>query len=440
MEKTLPNDGSVQAAHSNPAANRTDHHHKLSVCPNCDTALKPEDNFCFNCGQENHALKLPLGHILYEFVESITHFDGKLWNTLKAIFTRPGKMTTDFLAGQRVRYVPPARFYVFVSVIFFFLIGKFVEMRTERNIEEAKKQEEIAKVAKTKSVDFATLIGKDSLLRAKGLYRVARTSVDMPKDSTAARRWIQQLRSASDARLDSLLSNKDEKSVTPQSRQKLRDVIALVPDTLKNLTTNAYISLSGVNIVTFNFKSEASQEKFLRKTNQMSKMSDESLDSLIRAEGEQPSWLKRAILRQSGKFMASREDSAKALMHVVIKDLSVVMFILMPFVAILLLLFYFRRGRYYYEHLIFSVHIHTVLFLFVSLALLVTYYASEATTNAVVNGIIVVCWLYFLLSLKTVYKQGWIKTTVKFLLLSFSYVLVASLFTLGAVGWGFVTF
>ncbi|HMW95963.1 MAG TPA: zinc ribbon domain-containing protein [Flavobacteriales bacterium] len=51
-------------------------------CPNCGTGLRPEFEFCPHCGQENHDLRVPFKIFLYEFVESITHFDTKLWNTL----------------------------------------------------------------------------------------------------------------------------------------------------------------------------------------------------------------------------------------------------------------------------------------------------------------------------------------------------------------------
>ena len=51
-------------------------------CPNCGTGLRPEFEFCPHCGQETHDLRVPFKIFLYEFVESITHFDTKLWNTL----------------------------------------------------------------------------------------------------------------------------------------------------------------------------------------------------------------------------------------------------------------------------------------------------------------------------------------------------------------------
>jgi hypothetical protein len=90
--------------------------------------LKPEDNFCANCGQENHDLKVGVGQLLYDVFEGFTNFDTKFYNTAKSIFSQPGKITKDFLEGRRARYVPPIRLYFIVSFVFFIAFDELVEM------------------------------------------------------------------------------------------------------------------------------------------------------------------------------------------------------------------------------------------------------------------------------------------------------------------------
>src|ERR1035437_922965 len=106
---------------------------KSDTCLNCDNVLRPDDNFCPNCGQENNSHKIPVKHLLLEVFVDFFHFDTKLWNTIKASVTRPGKITIDYLEGKRARYVPPVRFYVFVSFIFFLLLGKLSEEAIDKN-------------------------------------------------------------------------------------------------------------------------------------------------------------------------------------------------------------------------------------------------------------------------------------------------------------------
>ncbi|MDI9865721.1 DUF3667 domain-containing protein [Flectobacillus sp. DC10W] len=101
---------------------------KVEVCHNCHHILKPEDNFCANCGQENHDLKVGVGQLLYDVFEGITNFDTKFYNTAKSIFSQPGKITKDFLEGRRARYVPPIRLYFIVSFVFFIAFDELVEM------------------------------------------------------------------------------------------------------------------------------------------------------------------------------------------------------------------------------------------------------------------------------------------------------------------------
>lgn len=405
------------------------HHNKLTVCPNCGTQLGPDNNFCLTCGQENHEVLLPLGHILYEFVESITHFDNKLWNSLKAIFTRPGKMTAEFLEGKRIRYVPPARLYVFVSVIFFFLIGKFAD----HQVEESMKEFNEAKISSRRlNIDLEGLISNNSLLEKRGLDDLA-NSIDL-KTSFSKHGLVSiahQLKRLNPGQLDSLLTEADV-DITNANQTKLRELIALVPDTPR-VAVDVDLAFGKRKFKT-NEEREAYEEK-------VTHMSDGQIDSLTRADGDTPGWLSRKLYRQQGKFTRLNEgENTHQLLHTVTKNMSVVMFVLMPFVAVLLLLFYFRRGRLYYEHLIFSVHIHTVLFILFSIALATTFFADSDVASSVLLWTFWLSWLYFFLALKRVYGQSWGKTVAKFLLLSVMYGFTALFFMIGAVGIGFLTF
>lgn len=96
---------------------------KSDQCPNCGQPLASKDNYCRNCGQENHDLRIPFRHLASEALEGVFHFDSKLYRTTKALLFRPGFLTSEFSKGRRVSYVPPVRLYIFLSFIFFLLLS-----------------------------------------------------------------------------------------------------------------------------------------------------------------------------------------------------------------------------------------------------------------------------------------------------------------------------
>ncbi|MEZ5500969.1 MAG: DUF3667 domain-containing protein [Steroidobacteraceae bacterium] len=60
-----------------------------------------------------------LGHFFAEAFENITHADSRLWRTIALLLFRPGRLTWEFFAGHRARYLPAVRLYLVVSVLFF---------------------------------------------------------------------------------------------------------------------------------------------------------------------------------------------------------------------------------------------------------------------------------------------------------------------------------
>ena len=89
-------------------------------CLNCGENVI--DRFCHKCGQENVEVKESFGHLIMHFIEDLTHFDGKLWKTLKLLLFKPAKLTQLYMDGERAKYIHPIRMYLFISAIFFFFI------------------------------------------------------------------------------------------------------------------------------------------------------------------------------------------------------------------------------------------------------------------------------------------------------------------------------
>lgn len=80
-------------------------------------------SFCSECGQRDVDLERPFFELTTEIVKETFDIDGRAWRTVKALFLRPGLLTSEFLAGKRRTYTPPLRLYLFISVSFFVLMA-----------------------------------------------------------------------------------------------------------------------------------------------------------------------------------------------------------------------------------------------------------------------------------------------------------------------------
>lgn len=91
------------------------------ICPNC--GYKANYNYCAKCGQATHIHQETLWAMITHFLAHYFHYDSKLWLTLKALITRPGKLTAAYRENIRQRYIPPISLYIVVSVFFFLLFS-----------------------------------------------------------------------------------------------------------------------------------------------------------------------------------------------------------------------------------------------------------------------------------------------------------------------------
>jgi Protein of unknown function (DUF3667) len=91
------------------------------VCANCGAPLAGE--YCAACGQRHEPHVHTLGHFAAEALESITHADSRLWRTLGYLLVKPGRLTYEFFAGRRARFLPPFRLYLVISLLFFLVAG-----------------------------------------------------------------------------------------------------------------------------------------------------------------------------------------------------------------------------------------------------------------------------------------------------------------------------
>jgi hypothetical protein len=103
------------------------------ACANCGRPLVGP--FCAGCGQKRSTVDLTLTDFLHETTHELTHWDGKIPRTLKALFLKPGLLTLDFFAGRRARWLSPLRLYLICSIAYF-VSGPLVESITHQRRRE----------------------------------------------------------------------------------------------------------------------------------------------------------------------------------------------------------------------------------------------------------------------------------------------------------------
>src|SRR5476649_493318 len=88
-------------------------------CANCGAALSGP--FCSVCGQHAHESARAVGVLFHDAWHVVTHIDGRFWRTMSTLLLHPGRLTQDYFAERRARYLPPVRVYLVLSVLFFAL-------------------------------------------------------------------------------------------------------------------------------------------------------------------------------------------------------------------------------------------------------------------------------------------------------------------------------
>src|SRR6266550_5692707 len=90
----------------------------LTHCENCGAQLTGV--YCAQCGQPAIDYRRSFRHVIVDVLDSFLNWDSKFFATLALLIVKPWRLTNDFLAGKRVRYVHPLRLYLLASILFFF--------------------------------------------------------------------------------------------------------------------------------------------------------------------------------------------------------------------------------------------------------------------------------------------------------------------------------
>ena len=124
--------------------------------------------------------------------------------------------------------------------------------------------------------------------------------------------------------------------------------------------------------------------------------------------------------------------SPKRTFNVLLDNFALAIFVFLPLYALVLKLFYLGISRrYYIEHLVFSMHLHSVGFLVLTALACIAWVNARGDSQGTVllwlqSGLVFAYFVHQFLALRRYYRQSWPRTSIKFIALTAVYGLLLS--------------
>jgi hypothetical protein len=342
---------------------------KIKQCPNCEYQLTPYHNYCPNCGQKVDD-KLSMRLLFHNTIMNYFSVDARFFRSFIPLLTKPGYLAKQYVGGKRLLYLHPAQFYLFASIVFFFLFS-MATRSTQREFDDTIKK---SFVNNTEGIMADANRIKDSI--AKGLE--VKEAGMHGQDSLAV------------ANVRNLLDNNAENDSTKTKTEKRK-------------------SISG-QIFGFEFDSKLMDSL---------ENSGAPMDVKLKAMGhkETDGWFSKFVRKQILKFRANR---GVGILKAFLDTIPISMFFLIPIFAFLLKILYRKRGRFAH-HMVFSFYYFAFMFLASSIILVSNYIVD--IPDWIDFLLMAFTFFYLVISLKRFYEQGYIKTFIKTCILSFVYLI-----------------
>ncbi len=86
-------------------------------CPNCGG---PGDGaYCPDCGQSQSEVHKPIANLIWDAMGGLFALDGRFWRTAPPLVFQPGRITALYLSGARATFVQPFRLFLFATIAVF---------------------------------------------------------------------------------------------------------------------------------------------------------------------------------------------------------------------------------------------------------------------------------------------------------------------------------
>jgi hypothetical protein len=345
-------------------------------CQNCGAELIGPH--CAQCGQAAVDYRRSFRHVIVDVLDSFLNWDSKFFATIGLLIVKPWRLTNEFLAGKRVRYLHPLRLYLLASILFFFAVNYGAKgLRLEPGKISEKNRSAVASAVAEKRDEIEAELDKENL------------SADQRKKAQDALDYLSKPSAAATA----AAGNGPSPTTTPPASPTITP--AASPADPEKRTYGA-----------------VNERPFL----------------VFDADKKSSTPFERWLETRAKEKMGEHGTKMGLFITTLFSNLPYMMLCCIPLFAFVLKVLYLRRHIFYVDHLVYALHIHTFFYTGIMLIVLATMGLNRIAPPTLAGWVIALLWILFVvqifLSIRRVYRQGWFMSTLKFLVGGFAYLIV----------------
>jgi len=418
-------------------------------CFSCEATLT--GLYCHDCGQKNDDYRRSIWSLFIETFTSIFSLENRMWRTWFKLITKPGYVSREFSDGKRTSWTSPVRIYLALSILLFSYMSL-----TETHIFSIR-TDIVAK--SSEDIDVKALPDKDIKLVPEFGFFKRQAELDRENAKTDFDR-VSRLMMGTERQVFDFDGNLSIFGETPSnellkssgswpinSEDQLTEVLRVealetYSDTVHDLIDQYNDILSATKIPNTIIDRLVKADKIGTEfdlSNELSlidELNTELLDKFLIVEKELnslgirrdqihklPVKMKTDLGFSLGEgnifgLTVSEADTQKLMMAILRNPVLLnegistylprIMFLMMPFAAILGLVFIRgKRTALLYDHLVHATYLHAVTFAFLLLLILLSQFTPlRGMYKVFLIGVAV----YLPLSAKNMFKRGWLKT------------------------------
>ena len=460
MTETADIDAMLGEGHTAPLdADAVPNDNQSHTCFSCHEPLNAL--YCGNCGQKNDDYRRPLWSLGKEAVASLTALENRIWRTWAALFFKPGLVAREYADGRRTHWSSPVRVYIFMSIALFFFMEitgtMFFALEATLNTKDGVPKP--AAELEAEDVDwnikphfFPTQANVDSWneglnfdLFGKVMAGSADTLTEVFRSVLADGIDVDDVLEGDFA--DDLLEDSDG-PLTVQERDALLDVIASLRETQASLRgtpgeaqfarTIAQLEARAAQPLADSVPSIPDSDNGSPAIPEFGIQSDPTGSSL-QINGED--------VRDPGTFLRDLIRNPEIVNNALNRWLPRIIFLMMPLTMLIGALFIrglprraVRKGlprgerrALLYDHLVHATYIHAVAYALLFLGIIGARLMPDLG-GAIALSIVVLLMIYLPISLRRMFRRGWIKTVWTAYGVAFIHSLIVTILVTIAIG------